>query len=114
MTAGLDRLKHIVVLMMENRSFDHMLGALKQRDKRINGLNGDEWNPDSNGKQIVVQPLVADCKSGDLPDYSFTAPPISETGVDRFFVMTCAALAASLSIVLPAVSRFRMEVLATF
>ena len=26
--AGLDSLKHIVVLMMENRSFDHMLGGL--------------------------------------------------------------------------------------
>lgn len=26
MPAGLDNLKHIVVLMVENRSFDHMLG----------------------------------------------------------------------------------------
>ncbi|HKW65097.1 MAG TPA: alkaline phosphatase family protein [Candidatus Acidoferrum sp.] len=26
--AGLDNLKHIVVLMMENRSFDHMLAGL--------------------------------------------------------------------------------------
>ena len=30
MPQGLDNLKHIVVLMMENRSFDHMLGALKK------------------------------------------------------------------------------------
>jgi phospholipase C len=29
MPLGLDKLKHIVVLMMENRSFDHMLGFLK-------------------------------------------------------------------------------------
>ena len=28
MPAGLDQLKHPVVLMMENPSFDHMLGAL--------------------------------------------------------------------------------------
>ena len=27
---GLDNLRHIVVLMMENRSFDHMLGYLKR------------------------------------------------------------------------------------
>ena len=27
---GLDNLKHLVVLMMENRSFDHMLGGLFQ------------------------------------------------------------------------------------
>jgi len=31
MTPGLDRLRHIVVLMMENRSFDHMLGSLRAR-----------------------------------------------------------------------------------
>ena len=30
MAVGLDNLKHIVVLMMENRSFDHMLGSLKE------------------------------------------------------------------------------------
>ena len=30
MPAGLDTLKHIVVLMMENRSFDHMLGGLRK------------------------------------------------------------------------------------
>jgi phospholipase C len=30
MPRGLDNLKHIVVLMMENRSFDHMLGDLKK------------------------------------------------------------------------------------
>ena len=28
MPPGLDALRHIVVLMMENRSFDHMLGAV--------------------------------------------------------------------------------------
>src|SRR5437867_9674772 len=27
--ANLDKIEHIVVLMMENRSFDHMLGYLK-------------------------------------------------------------------------------------
>jgi len=36
MAAGLDNLKHMVVLMMENRSFAHMLGGLKKQDPRIN------------------------------------------------------------------------------
>ena len=39
MSQGLDNLKHIVVLMMENRSFDHMLGGLKHKFPRINGLD---------------------------------------------------------------------------
>src|SRR5271166_4992422 len=56
MSAGLDNLKHIVVLMMENRSFDHMLGALKQKNQGINGLTGNESNPDTNGVIVKVQP----------------------------------------------------------
>lgn len=40
------KVKHIVVLMMENRSFDHLLGWLKQdHDSRIDGLDGNEQIP---------------------------------------------------------------------
>jgi phospholipase C len=56
--AGLDDLKHIVVLMMENRSFDHMLGGLKVTDPRIDGLDGSQSNPDTTGKPAPVQPLA--------------------------------------------------------
>ena len=56
--AGLDNLKHIVVLMMENRSFDHMLGALKAQDNRIDGLDGTQQNPDTTGAMVPVQPLA--------------------------------------------------------
>lgn len=49
MTAGLDNLKHIVVLMMENRSFDHMLGFAQSPTWPIDGLKGDEKNTDSIG-----------------------------------------------------------------
>lgn len=38
-------IKHFVVLMMENRSFDHMLGHLKQKNSNIIGLIGNESNP---------------------------------------------------------------------
>jgi phospholipase C len=56
MSQGLDNLKHIVVLMMENRSFDHMLGGLKKKNPKINGLNGNESNPDSDGNVVTVAP----------------------------------------------------------
>src|SRR5215467_12172609 len=72
MPAGFDNLKHIVVLMMENRSFDHMLGGLKQSNPRINGLNGDEWNPDTRGAEVKVQPNAT--YQGQLhhdPDHHF-------------------------------------------
>jgi phospholipase C len=48
MPAGLDNLKHIVVLMMENRSFDHMLGYARSDSWPIEALKGDETNLDSN------------------------------------------------------------------
>jgi phospholipase C len=47
MSAGTDNLKHIVVLMMENRSFDHMLGFAQSPTWRIDGLRGTETNQDS-------------------------------------------------------------------
>ena len=63
MPAGLDNLKHIVVLMMENRSFDHMLGGLslviengQKKYPNINGLTGNESNPDTQGAIVRVQP----------------------------------------------------------
>jgi hypothetical protein len=45
---NLSRVKHIVVLMMENRSFDHMLGYLSLTPRApgqpVNGLTGSELN----------------------------------------------------------------------
>jgi phospholipase C len=55
---GIQGLRHIVVLMMENRSFDHMLGALKATYPNIDGLTGNESNPDTSGAQVRVQPLA--------------------------------------------------------
>lgn len=53
----LNAVKHIVVLMMENRSFDQMLGYL-MRDglAEVRGLAGDEWNPDERGEPCRVRP----------------------------------------------------------
>src|SRR5437016_13884952 len=56
MSAGLDNLKHIVVLMLCGRSFDHMLGGLTKQYPQINGLTGNESNPDLNGNIVRVQP----------------------------------------------------------
>ncbi|WP_372411148.1 alkaline phosphatase family protein [Streptomyces luteireticuli] len=59
----LDQIDHIVVLMQENRSFDHMLGFLYP-DKRtpsgkpFEGLKGDESVPWNNGR-VGVFPIDA-------------------------------------------------------
>ena len=75
MPPGLDKLQHIVVLMMENRSFDHMLGGLKAQDPRINGLTGNESNPDTNGNPVQVQPL-AEYQSQLDPDPNHHFPAV--------------------------------------
>jgi phospholipase C len=55
---GLDNLKHIVVLMMENRSFDHMLGALIDVNPEIDGVTSGLNNLDTNGGPAFVKPLA--------------------------------------------------------
>lgn len=41
-------IKAVVVLVLENRSFDHMLGWMKRSvNPAIDGLTGDECNPNS-------------------------------------------------------------------
>lgn len=51
----LHSIEHIVVLMMENRSFDQMLGYLKQAGlPNVDGLTGTESNPDPQGVEHEV------------------------------------------------------------
>jgi phospholipase C len=57
----LSSINYIVVLMLENRSFDHMLGLLYSASSNVSpsgqpfeGLTGEESNPDSNGAPVDV------------------------------------------------------------
>lgn len=63
--------------MMENRSFDHMLGYLKSSSYAIDGLNGDETNPaDDGGTPIRVSPNARN--TNDLnPDPNHEFPDIN-------------------------------------
>ena len=58
MPPGLDQLKHIVVLMMENRSFDHMLGDLATTNPKIDGITPALSNTDTAGTVVKPQPLA--------------------------------------------------------
>ncbi|HEY4358657.1 MAG TPA: alkaline phosphatase family protein [Acidobacteriaceae bacterium] len=71
---GIQNLQHVVVLMMENRSFDHMLGALRAQHPAIDGLTGHETNPDNTGVPITVSPNAAYQSQLDPdPDHHFPA-----------------------------------------
>jgi len=61
---GLSSVNHIVVLMLENRSFDHMLGYLyaaqgntSPAGQPFDGLTGTESNPDSTGAAVTVSQI---------------------------------------------------------
>jgi phospholipase C len=76
-------IKHVIVLMMVARSFDHMLGALKSRNPQIDGLAGSETNPDTTGATVKVRPLAA--FQGQLnpdPDQHFPAADVQIFGGD--------------------------------
>lgn len=75
MSQGLDRLKHIVVLMMENRSFDHMLGSLKAVNAQIDGVPNGWNNLDNKGAAVVPQPL-ADFQGQLDPDPNHHFPAV--------------------------------------
>ena len=47
-----EEIEHIIVLMLENRSFDHMLGSLSLRGYPVNGLQPGMFNLDSTGKSV--------------------------------------------------------------
>ncbi|XP_020585574.1 non-specific phospholipase C2-like [Phalaenopsis equestris] len=52
-------IKTVVIVVMENRSFDHMLGWMKRINPEINGVDGSEWNPtstsDPNGARVYFK-----------------------------------------------------------
>ncbi|MFZ0694455.1 MAG: alkaline phosphatase family protein [Alphaproteobacteria bacterium] len=52
--SALDRINHIVVLMLENRSFDNMLGMLYPKSAGFDGLDGTETNLDANSNPVRV------------------------------------------------------------
>ncbi|KAL4464224.1 hypothetical protein ABPG73_002764 [Tetrahymena malaccensis] len=63
-------IKNVVVLMMENRSFDHMLGWMKTStsnitNPNIDGLTGQECNPKLLSGKICVSPNATDHTSYD-------------------------------------------------
>ncbi|HVE55652.1 MAG TPA: alkaline phosphatase family protein [Pyrinomonadaceae bacterium] len=93
---ALEKIKHIVVLMLENRSFDNLLGWLYDaetppRGQEFNGLHAGLWNPldniDSDGipfiEQVYIQkngapPQNKYSKEPSAPDYTLPKPDPGE------------------------------------
>ena len=74
---GLDNLQHLVVLMMENRSFDHMFGGLKSAHPGIDIWPSGYTNPDTQGNEIAPQ-AKADYQGQLDPDPNHHFPAVDE------------------------------------
>jgi len=68
--ANLEKIDHIVVLMLENRSFDHMLGYLSLEGARgdVDGLRGEFAN-EHDGRSYPIHHLDSTAIADD-PDHS--------------------------------------------
>src|SRR2546427_692745 len=75
---GHPRIKHIIVLMMENRSFDHLLGLLMDEIPDLRGVHVGDWtNVDDKGS--VHPPAAGAAYQG----HSLAAPPHDFGGVHQ-------------------------------
>ncbi len=60
-------LGHVVVLMQENRSFDHLLGRLRALGRDVDGFADDFSNPDGRGGRVVAARATTTRLAPDLP-----------------------------------------------
>jgi phospholipase C len=90
---GLPSIEHIVVLMLENRSFDHMLGFLYTDNGNVSplgqpyeGLNGTESKPrcrePSHLQQIQAELISRRFPAGQNPAPNATAVTAHLTSAD--------------------------------
>ncbi|MGH3686154.1 MAG: alkaline phosphatase family protein [Pseudonocardiaceae bacterium] len=63
-------IEHVIVLVLENRSFDHILGFLPHPDPRFDGLQGGGENPGWNGSPPVPATPTAKAVIPVGPDHS--------------------------------------------
>ncbi len=84
------RIEHVVVLMLENRSFDNVLGRLYPKSDRFEGLAMNEWNPwhreDGSVERVPVwsgDAAAPPTLPGEDPGEFFTDMKAQIYGLDR-------------------------------
>jgi phospholipase C len=61
--AGLNSIDHVILVMLENRSFDHLLGYLYPKSGNFDGLDGTQSNVDLAGNPVSVYPITPDLQN---------------------------------------------------
>ena len=81
-----ERIKTVVVLMMENRSFDHVFGALSLVEGRteVDGLRADMANPRADGSLVHVAPADQTCVTDPGHGWNASHAQFNEGKMDGF------------------------------
>lgn len=81
-----DTIDTVVILMMENRSFDNYFGALTLEEGRtdIDGLTADMSNPHPDGSQIAAYPAEANCIADPPHGWSSCHRQFNDGAMDGF------------------------------
>ena len=77
-------IKHFVVLMLENRAFDHMCGWMKRDNPNIDGLTGTEYN-EHEGVKYFVNTTCPYVNPFD-PDHEFDAVTMQVMGAANAWI----------------------------
>jgi phospholipase C len=87
-TEGMPQIKHVVVLMMENHSFDNLLGMVPHRvpgRAKVDGFtiaHGQpvEVNLDTDGTKVLARPMSSPCQLVGHPGQNWNASHLSWDG----------------------------------
>jgi phospholipase C len=94
-TPSMPEIEHIVVLMMENHSFDNLLGMVSHQVPGRRGVDGFrlrhgkpiDANPDANGTAVVAQHASSPCQLQGEPSQSWSASHAAyDNGLNDGFV----------------------------
>jgi phospholipase C len=95
-TAASLPLRHVVILMKENRSFDHLLGNLHARGQPdADTAPASYFNPDPNGAQVFPFPATTTCYPWDPGHQSASVAASINNGKMDGFVVNAAATTSS-------------------
>jgi phospholipase C len=101
-TPSMPEIEHIVVLMMENHSFDNLLGMVSHQVPGRRGLDGFrvrggkpiDANPDANGTPVVAEHASSPCQLQGEPSQSWAASHAAyDNGLNDGFVRASAPVA---------------------
>ena len=78
---SIHQIEHVVVLMMENQSFDRVLGLLSAQAPGRSSVDGlavrrgqaTNWNPDPSGARVFAQHASSPCQPKSKPSQSWNA-----------------------------------------